>query len=295
MRKLNRKMRQSIAKKLVSFLVVAIFILPGLFTARWAIKAFASGDSRDVVDVAVLQARDADKNTTPLKPFEEPIISVTFDDGWETIYTAGLPIMQKYGIRSTQYVMSGVFENTSYMSINQIKSMQTAGHEVGSHTIDHKDLTQLDETQLNKQLKESKDILTKNFGPIKDFTSPYGAYNAHTLETIGKYYRTQKNAEGDPAANELEAINISASFKPLNFVSYSVRETTTLYEITKLIEAAKKHNGWLVLTYHQIDRSGDEFSVNPEEFESQMALLFNTNVRSATVGQVVDTWQKGNK
>lgn len=292
MKKLNRKMRQNLAKKLVSFLMVAIFVLPGILGARWAYKAAASGDPRTVTNVSEMQTRDADKSSAPLKPFEEPIVTVTFDDGWESVYSAGLPIMQKYGIRSTQYILSGVFDNTTYMSIDQIKSMQANGHEVGSHTIDHLDLTQLDEAILTKQLKESKDVLTKNFGPIKDFTSPYGAYNAHTLDSISKYYRTQKNAEGDPAAHELEAINIGSTFNPLNVVSFSVRETTTLDELVKLINAAKKHNGWLVLTYHQIDRSGVEFSVNPEEFESQMALLYNTNVRSATVGQVMDIWQK---
>ncbi len=295
MNMLNRKTRRNLTKKLVSFLMVAVFIIPGLLSARWAFKAVASGDPREVTNVSAMQIRDADKSNQPLQPFNEPIISVTFDDGWESVYTAGLPVMQKYGIHSTQFVLSGVFENTSYMSIKQIKSMQLAGHEVGSHTIDHKDLTQLDEAELSKQLKESKDVLTKNFGPIKEFTSPYGAYNTHTLESIGKYYRSQKNAEGDPAANELEAINIGKTFKPLNYVSFSVRETTTLYELTKLIDAAKKNNGWLVLTYHQIDRSGDEFSVNPEEFQNHMALLYNTNVRTATVGQVMDAWQKGSK
>ncbi len=295
MKKLDRKTKRRITNKLVSFFMVAIFILPGFLTVKWAASTAMAGDPRDTMDVSALNVRSADKAAGPLKPFSEPIVTVTFDDGWESVYTAGLPILQKYGVKTTQYILTGVFDNTSYMSIKQIKSMQAAGHEIGSHTIDHPDLTQLDEEQLIEQLRQSRDDLQKHFGPIKDFTSPYGAYNAHTLDTISKYYRTQKNAEGDPAANELEAINVATTFNPLNIVSFSVRETTTLYELNKLIEAAKKHNAWLVLTYHQIDRTGDLYSVNPEEFESQMALLFNTKMRSATVGEVMDAWQKAKK
>lgn len=291
MKTLNRKSRQKIAKTLVSLLVLAVFLAPGLLTAKWAVGVLAARDPRNVSKVAQMQTRDADKTVAPLNPFNEPIITVTFDDGWESVYTRGLPTLQKYGIHTTQYVITGVYNNPSYMSVAQLKSMQKNGHEIASHTIDHPDLTQMDDQQLKHELSVSRDSLTKDFGPVKDFTSPYGAYNAHTLEVISKYYRSQKNAEGDPAANELEAINIKSTFNPINIKSYSVRNTTTLYDLTKLINAAKEHNGWLVLTYHQVDYSGETFSVNPEDFDSQMALLFNTPVRSATLGQVLDTWE----
>lgn len=291
MKILNRNLRQKTSKTLVSLLLLAVFLAPGVLSVKWAVGVFAARDPRKIEHIPAMQVRDADKTGTPIKPFDEPIITVSFDDGWESVYTKGLPVLQKNGIRTTQYVITDVYNNPSYMSIAQLKSMQASGHEIASHTISHPDLTQLDDKQLMRELVESQSSLEKQFGPIKDFTSPYGAYNAHTLSLIGKYYRSQKNAEGDPAANELEAINIRSSFNPLNIKSYSVRNNTTLYDLTKLIKSAQANNGWLILTYHQIDYSGETFSVNPDEFASQMALLFNTNTRSATIGQVMDAWQ----
>jgi peptidoglycan/xylan/chitin deacetylase (PgdA/CDA1 family) len=289
MKKNKRNLRQRLAKTLVSLFVLAIFITPGLMTTKWALTVALAKDPRSVQNVPAMQVRSADKVNAPLKPLDEPLITITFDDGWESVYTKGLPLLQKHGLHSTQYIISGVFNNPLYMSEAQLKSMQKSGHQIASHTISHADLTTLDDTQLTHELTGSKKTLTDDFGgPITDFTSPYGAYNAHTLQMIGKYYRSQKNAEGDPAANELEAINVKDNFNALNIKSYSVRQTTTLADLNKLVKAAQSHNGWLVLTYHQIDNSGEPFSVTPEDFENQLILLDNANVRSATVGQVMD-------
>src|SRR3989344_6797961 len=286
MSKKQRNLRQKIAKTLVSVFVLAVFMIPLFMTARWVSGIVGDHDSRKVTEVALLQPRPIDQTSTPLEPFNQPIITITFDDGWESIYTNALPTLQRNGLKTTQYLISGIFDNPSYMSIKQIQSMQKAGHEVGGHTASHADLTMLDDQQLNYELVDSQTALSKNFGAVVDFTSPYGAYNAHTLKMIGQHYRSQKNAEGDPAANELEAINIRSGFNALNIKSYSVRKTTTIDDLKKLIKAAQDHNGWLILTYHQIDDSDDLYAVTPVVFEQQMELVSISNVRSATVGEV---------
>ena len=285
----QKLLKRKIANTLVSIFVLIVVLAPSLFTARWAMGVIAERDPRKVVKVQAMQTRPVDKTTAPLQPFNEPLISVTFDDGPESIYTNALPILQKDGIHTTQYIISGTLEDHNYMSVAQIKSMQANGHEVASHTITHPDLTSLTDQELTHELLGSKQTLTKDFGPnIVDFTSPYGSYNAHTLQMIGKYYRSQKNSEGDPAANELEAINTKAKFDPMNITSYSVRQTTTSADIKKLLEAARENNGWLVLTYHQIDESNDVYAVTPAVFAKQMQLIDDSNMRSATVGQVLN-------
>jgi peptidoglycan/xylan/chitin deacetylase (PgdA/CDA1 family) len=293
----KRSTRTSIAKTLVSVFVLAVFITPVWLTARWAIGISNSRDHRQVVDVPALQIRPIDKTSAPLKPLAEPLISISFDDGWESVYTQALPILQQDGFATTQYIISGTLPSQSYMSVAQLKSMQKAGHEIGAHTVDHPDLTTLDDKQLTYELVSSKNTLSKHFGPIRDFTSPYGAYNTYTLKAIGKHYRSQKNAEGDPAANDLEAINIKNDFNSLNLISYSIRQSTTLDDLNKLVKSAQQHNGWLILTYHQVDYSGEKFSVTPQEFKRQIDYLSHANIRSATIGQAMDVlapnWKAG--
>jgi peptidoglycan/xylan/chitin deacetylase (PgdA/CDA1 family) len=284
----KNQLRQKLAHTLMSVFVLAVVIFPVFLSFHFVEGITGDSDPRKVSSIQPLQARPYDKTNEALKPFDQPLITITFDDGWESVYTQALPVLQKYGFHSTQYVITGTFTNYSYMSEAQLKSMKASGHDVAAHTITHPDLTTLTDDQLDKELKNSQNTINKDFGTTQDFTSPYGAYNAHTLQEIGKFYRSQKNAEGDPNANELETINVKQSFDALNIKSYSVRDSTTIYDLQKLVEDAQKHNGWLVLTYHQIDYSREQYSVNPQEFEKQIKFLSSQNVRSATMGQVLD-------
>lgn len=286
MSKNKRTMRQKIAKVLASVFVLAVFIIPLLLTAKWVSGIVGDHDPRKIGVIAPFQTRTIDQPPAAFKPLDEPVITVTFDDGRESVYTNALPVLQRYGIHTTQYIISGVLDNPLYMSIKQIQSMQKAGHEVGAHTVSHTDLTMLDNKQLTHELDDSQKVLSAHFGTVSDFSSPYGAYNAHTLQVIDQYYRSHKNAEGDPAANELEAINIRNGFNALNIKSYSVRKTTTIDDLRKLIIAARDNNGWLILTYHEISESDDLYAITPNVFEQQMKLVNASNIRSGTVNQV---------
>ena len=181
------------------------------------------------------------------------------------------------------------------MSIAQLKAMQSTGTEIASHTISHVDLTTLNAKELTHELADSQKTLEQDFGgQILDFTSPYGAYNTYTLDTISKYYHSQKNAEGtvDGSDDLLSSINVAGSFDPMNIVSFSVRDDTSLADLQNLLTDTEQQNGWLVLTYHQIDNSGEMFSVTPDVFRAQMQLISKSPLRSATIGQVLDRFEK---
>src|SRR5690606_19508559 len=142
-----------------------------------------------------------------IQPFSEPLITVTFDDGWESIYSAGLPVLEKYCIKSTQYILGGHFEDYLYLSEDQVRSFQAAGHEVASHTMTHPNLTFLPDDKLTWELGESYKILSGKFGPVKDFATPLGAHNPRVVEQIKKYYRSHRNTASDPL--EIEDVDIN--------------------------------------------------------------------------------------
>ena len=268
-----------------------MLIAPVLVTGWWFYSTLQNRDPRKAVPAAAFQIRPADKPVQPLVPFRQPVVSVTFDDGWESAYTNAFPLLQQDGFHTTQYIISGELTNNAYMSAGQLRAMQQTGTEIASHTVDHPDLTTLNAGELDHELKDSQSTLERLFGGrVQDFTSPYGAYNVYTLHQIGLYYRSQKNAEGDASstADPLRTINTAANFNPLNFPSFSVRNTTTAADIQRLIDEAVKTNGWLVLTYHQVDNSGGEFAVTPAVFKQQLDLIRNSPMRSATVGQMMD-------
>jgi peptidoglycan/xylan/chitin deacetylase (PgdA/CDA1 family) len=281
----------AIRRALVSMAVLAIFILPLYGTGVWIKNMILGSDPRKVVAVEPMQVRDIDRGAA-LAPFAQPILSVTFDDGWLTTYTKALPMLQKYGIPTTQYILSGVLKNPLYMSEGQIRSMQQAGHEVGSHTVSHPDLTALDDQDLQRELTVSRTELQKRFGVIRDFASPLGAYDDRTLAAIGKLYRSQRNTAGDPGFVDDKDVNLASNFNPLDIMAYTVRATTTKEDLQRLLDYTIAHNGWLVLTYHQVGEDvvsvGETYGVLPAQLQQQFAQLSHAKVRMATMGKVLD-------
>lgn len=287
MTKKVRMLKKNLVTALVSLFVLLVVALPVYVTGKWIYDIAGSRDKRKVAPTVAFVPRAADLSNMPLAPFKEPIVSVTFDDGWESIYTEAFPLLQRDGFHTTQYIIAGSLEDHSYMSLAQLEAMHAAGTEIGSHTMTHQDLTTLSAKDLNWELGQSQKILSQKLGPVQAFASPLGAYNAYTINSLKKYYTSHKNAEGDPDAGPMASINLEANFDRYNLKAYSITNKTTLADLQKLLDETRRTNGWLILTYHQIDDTNQEYSVTPQAFKRQLELVSRSSLRSATVHQVL--------
>lgn len=271
-----------------SILAVAITLVP-LFSAGVWVKTTFFSDYRHTVDLKQIETPGA-----PPKLFEEPIISVTFDDGWESVYSKGAPLFEKYGIRTTQYVLSGTFDYYNYMSRQQILSMQSAGHDIESHTVNHNDLTTLNDNDLNFELRQSKADISKLTGKVvEDFASPLDRYNDQVIDAVGEYYRSHRNTIADIATLHDDSFNTIDNFDPYQISAFSVRRTTTIDDIKRFIAKAKTLNAWIVLIYHQIEDEdqGDYYAVSQNSLESQLKVVAESGMRIATVDEVIDVYE----
>ncbi len=121
----------------------------------------------------------------PLKP-----IALTFDDGDENVYTAALPVLQKYGFVGTAYIVYNYIGTPSFMSKDQILALHSAGWDIGSHSLDHIDLTRkittLEESQ-QMEIGESRKKLEALLNvPILTFAYPFGRFNNISLREVDK-------------------------------------------------------------------------------------------------------------
>lgn len=237
----------------------------------------------------VMNTRAVDATTRPVQLFEEPLITVTFADGHESIYSVAMPILQKHGIRTTQYVLSGTAHDSKYVSWDQMKNMQAMGHELACHTSSHANLTTLNDGKLDYELQHCKQELTGRFGLIDNFASPYGAYNARTSKAIGTYFSSHRTTHGDPYNGVDETdVNVGKNFDQMQIIAVTVRSDTSLEHIRQLVEYARKNNGWLVLTYHQANDPGSIYALDEKAFEEQFAYLSGTDLRIVTVQQALE-------
>ena len=59
-----------------------------------------------------------------------------------------------------------------------VKEMSKNGMVIGSHSLTHKNLTELSEAELDRELRVSKEIIEDKIGnQVNNFSCPYGIYN----------------------------------------------------------------------------------------------------------------------
>jgi peptidoglycan/xylan/chitin deacetylase (PgdA/CDA1 family) len=136
-------------------------------------------------------------------------VVITFDDGFETFYTQAFPLLEDYGVKVTLFPIAGFVGRRSewdalplqqHLSKGQIREISDCGHEIGSHTMTHADLTMLPMHDLERELRDSKAVLEEITGrPVVSLSFPFGSWNRRVWETaqsIGYTSATGYRSEG---------------------------------------------------------------------------------------------------
>jgi peptidoglycan/xylan/chitin deacetylase (PgdA/CDA1 family) len=123
---------------------------------------------------------------------------ITFDDGHMDNYVNAFPIMQKYGFTGVLYIVANYLGADGYMDRDQILEMHNAGWEVGSHSINHFDLTKLSPDNQRAEIVGSKEKLERVLGiDILTFAYPFGAKDPAVLDYVQfAGYMAAMGAEG---------------------------------------------------------------------------------------------------
>lgn len=117
-------------------------------------------------------------------PLPENPVLITFDDGFGDNYKIAWPILKKYGLRATFFIVTGEI-GTYSIDWPQLQELVDAGNTIGSHTVHHCDLTTLSEEGQRRELFDSRATLEKNLSAtISSFCIPYGKYNKTTLRLL---------------------------------------------------------------------------------------------------------------
>lgn len=122
-------------------------------------------------------------------------IALTFDDGYKDFLTNALPILKKYNIKGTLFVLGtpdnanrkALDNNKNFLSIADIKIIKNLGWEIGFHTNTHTSLNKLTGKELEKEIIEGKKNLEKQLGfNLRYFAYPMGEYSNEVVQTVKK-------------------------------------------------------------------------------------------------------------
>ncbi len=213
--------------------------------------------------------------------YNRPLVTMTFDDGHEDNTQTALPIMNQYGLKSTQCYATSFIEGKSQSVIDDVLAFQNSGHEICSHTVTHPFLTTLNASNLTFELQHSKQYLEKITGrPVVNFASPYGDYNTTVTNEVKKYYRSHRSVD--------EGYNSKDNFNIYNLRVQNVLDTTSASQIAAWIAQAKMDNTWLILVYHRVANDPGPFDSYTSVFAEHAKVISESGVAVKTYNDALN-------
>jgi peptidoglycan/xylan/chitin deacetylase (PgdA/CDA1 family) len=113
----------------------------------------------------------------------ETVVSLTFDDGTDDNFAAR-SLFAAHGMQATFYVNTSRIGGTGFLSWAQLEALNSDGHEIAGHTLDHVDLTTVDATEARRQVCDDRSNLRARGFIVHSFAYPYGAYDSTAMTIV---------------------------------------------------------------------------------------------------------------
>lgn len=184
---------------------------------------------------------------SPIYDFKQSIVSLTFDDGYDSQFKIGIPILKKRIIPATFYIITDRVDSVtkSLLFDNLSKDI-----EIGSHTVSHPDLVKIGNAKANEELLNSRSFLQKYFGINSGLTMsyPWGIYNSSVKQIAKSIYLAARST--DIGFNSLYTLDRYA-LKMQNF-----HKRVGAYKANMWVDHAIQNQLWLIEMIHGINNTG---------------------------------------
>jgi peptidoglycan/xylan/chitin deacetylase (PgdA/CDA1 family) len=177
------------------------------------------------------------------------LIIFTFDDGYVSDYNCAYPILKKYGIRGTSYIIGKLADNNTPSALTwaQIKEMHQYGWVFGCHTYNHVDMTKLTPDEIKSSLEKENATFIQHGLPAPELIAyPSGKYNQQVIDVV-KQYRKQ----GRKAFYESKFVDLN-NVKPyeIDSISADMQEEPRLKSREELVDKACGEDAVIVFRTH---------------------------------------------
>lgn len=210
--------------------------------------------------------------------WRRPLVSITFDDGWQSAYTDARPLLEKYGFDATFYINPSSIETSNFMTAAELHALADAGNEIAAHGYSHDDMTAIDDKELNHQLREGRDYLRRAGFTVTDFATPYGNSDAEVQWYARNDFKTMRGTE--------TGLNTRQNLNPYDLKILYIDATTVKEMVATALRQAQASRGWLILVYHRVGGANDaskslkveNTTVSSDAFRDQVNLIKQSHI-----------------
>lgn len=217
----------------------------------------------------------------------QTVVSLTFDDAFAGQYKAA-EILSRYGIEGTFFITSGMIDRGGYLSLEQLRTIDANGHEIGGHSVSHPDLLPLPLEEASRQVCLDRGTLSRWGFEVSSFAYPFASSGTQLREVVEACGYNSARGLGDiatpgacngcPGAETIPPANPYLTKAP-----EMVTSSWTLEDLKQVVLRAEETGGWTQLTFHHICDECSDLAVDPQLLERFAAWLANrSSVGTAT-------------
>jgi len=121
------------------------------------------------------------------KEIDKKSIVLTFDDGYIDNYINAYPLLKKYKMTGTFFIVPGFIEDKSeiYMSWDNAKEMHKNNMDMEVHTMKHVDIRSLNYAGMQYQINNARTLIKEKLNKdAKMFAYPYGFHNYNNINFL---------------------------------------------------------------------------------------------------------------
>ena len=209
------------------------------------------------------------------------VVTIGFDDGTVDQFDA-LQELNAHGMHATFFINSGFIGDSDHMSIQQLKDLQTAGNEIGGHTIDHANIQPLSDAEAIHEVCDDRAQLQAWGLDVTSFAYPFGSWDAHaegivsgcgytsarTVSGVSIHVSKGKIGETIPPADPL------ATRTPPNPKKATKLVTMKQYVLNAEAVAATGQTLWIQFVFHRYcEAHCGAYTVQPTKFKALLDFL----------------------
>jgi len=246
------------------------------------------------------------------------VVILNFDNR-KSQFTQAKPILDKYGFKATFYVVCNYLDNKkAYMNWTELETLYKEGHDVGSHTMNHDNLSDSSKNSLEYQIGKSKDCLQEHGINATSFAYPFdkGWDNKTIVNIVSKYYELARAASSPltflhcdgwkDKSNQTDCRTYTKNGK-LNYANkYSIRgwshdlsrkvnsyDDPALFDrFIQVVNSQSNYNknGTIkaipIIIYHRAGDQGANYNTDLDLFKKEMKYLHDSNFTVLTMADL---------
>ncbi len=218
-------------------------------------------------------------------------ITVTFDDGWRSVYENAWPILQALDIPANVAVYTEAVGFPAYMTEAHLDELHDAGWAMVAHTVTHDSLPNLSTGELDFELRAGQEwLVDRNYRGSNVFVAPYHEFEDREKTAASAYYTAARGYSANTVSpDSIVAWMPDRPFDLTGFEGDDLPYTTTAGRdrLRDLLQRTLDEGAFIDLFFHQIP------TANAADFQAMMDVVDEFRDRVLTYDQLYPVFARG--